>query len=548
MKELNTSTLKNIPPVIIDPNDILKVPKHKRLSYVVNNYLKGGDTLAKTEMLKYVVGLSMNIVGKFNTSPIIKSYINLINTGMSLFELTTIVNNIIKITDTGAIVSNSTSDVLNQMYIDNYGEDGDIAHSYSIDKNDESILTNNIFEITNDIANKHGIEILLKERYDQLSTSRNVLVLRFKNKEFIVYGEIHNNPIFPEYDSHINFITVGGLNGNITDLRYLEIHSKLIEICNSIFYSKISPELNYVVIDNKGYHIHNKIKVVEEIRNLPYDEILQSIKYSLENNMKRGYILVGNPGVGKTLVIHKLIQDFTEIPVFIIKNECLTSSESIKRIFSGLKNFKAILILDDFDGLDISNKNNITNEFLHQLDMNGEYCGITIATVNDPSKVNYTLMNRPGRFDEVHLMKLPDSSIEVEYVLKNKLSKYDVKLFDKINFDTLDIFLSGCVDNSFTHAKISSCVEYCLSRHGEVTNEYLIDAMNAAILFTKNAKLFSDNGELTSEKNIKNKNIDDTVHPSPTMKYSVKYPSINKAYDVKYDDADECETIAESTW
>lgn len=489
------SKLGNIPPIVINPDEILEIPTHKRLNHVLKGYLKGGETIAKVELIKYVTGALIEIVDSYSVNPIVTSYLKLIKTGMSVFELTTIVSNIIQVSGQQNIISNSLESTIFKVIGDNYfNGDEDNVRQYTLGGSEYNLLKANIYALSNKTCDEFNIEVILKEcvQYDSISTT--VVVGKCSGTFFTYYDEhFIGDTTFTDYRRTYLYIET---NDQDNSTNYMKVIGTLNSAMNKVFYEKINPAINYVIIDKNGYNIHEKIKIKADIRNLDYPPILKSMKYCISNSIKRGYIFVGNPGVGKTLVLHKIIGDFNDVPTFIVKNECLTSAEDIRSVFAMIKSFNAILIFDDFDGLDISEKNYITNEILYQLDMNGDYHGITIATINDPSKVNYTLMNRAGRFDEVHLMELPKTLYDVEYVLGIRLSEVKIPAMDTSD---IQAFLHGCLDNNFTHARIASCVDYSISRHMTVTPETLLEAMNAAIMFTMNAKMFSNNGELTSD-------------------------------------------------
>lgn len=214
-----------------------------------------------------------------------------------------------------------------------------------------------------------------------------------------------------------------------------------------------------------------------------------------------------------TICIHKLINHFKNVPTFIVRNEALLDVSSIRKVFNLVRDMKAILVFDDFDGLEVQDKGSITNEFLHQMDVSGEFKGIIIATINDPSKVHYTLISRPERFDEVILMRYPEKHEEIEEIILNKLKhisetdETSIALIDKFKTEwgteLYNKFIATCAENKFSPARISSTIDYCLSHFQKLSSELLIKSSEIAIGFQKTSKMFSENGELKHSNKAK---------------------------------------------
>lgn len=70
------------------------------------------------------------------------------------------------------------------------------------------------------------------------------------------------------------------------------------------------------------------------------------MKKCLEHGKRRGYMFMGDPGTGKTESIQKLLEQFTDLPVFWVDSSSLSSYTAIHEVFKTLHYFpKSICVL-----------------------------------------------------------------------------------------------------------------------------------------------------------------------------------------------------------
>lgn len=492
--------LTNLPQIVIDHNEIVEIPPHKRVNHVIKKYLSTGNIVEKTRVINYFSNAIIGVVESI-ANPTLKTYLQTFRSGISLFELNTIFTNLIKIEDEEAEYFNKR-DTMIEILKENFFKT-DHVYNWDNESDQTKLIIQNIAKTPKEIAEKYNLKILAKEETTDIYSDEAIIVADLDGLMFAIHYEVTNTANMGygsrSKEQYEFFIPWNSHEENSEPYaRCMKIIDTLSKMSIEVFCHRINPEINYVTIDKFGYQIHPKKNISVNIRNINYDDLVFSMTYCLEHNKKRGIAVVGEAGVGKTQLIHKLIGHFKHVPTFIVRNEALLEVNSIRNVFNIVRDMKAILVFDDFDGLEVQEKGPITNEFLHQMDVNGDFKGIIIATVNDPSKVHYTLISRPERFDEVLLMRSPNSVEEVEEVVNNKMSSIkedDIKESFTKNEAYLE-FLAFAVENKFTHARISSAIDYSISHFSTVSGEKLLEAGKIMVEFQKTSKMFSDNGEL----------------------------------------------------
>ena len=131
---------------------------------------------------------------------------------------------------------------------------------------------------------------------------------------------------------------------------------------------------------------------------------------------KRGILLIGPPGTGKTMVFKAIASSLPDLPLLYVRDleENCAKRESIKTIFERARKLApCILTFEDMDGL--ITENNRT-QFLNEMDGFESNEGLLIiASSNHPGKIDEALLKRPSRFDRVFHIGLPPLDERIEY-------------------------------------------------------------------------------------------------------------------------------------
>ncbi|MEN0064440.1 MAG: AAA family ATPase [Myxococcota bacterium] len=132
---------------------------------------------------------------------------------------------------------------------------------------------------------------------------------------------------------------------------------------------------------------------------------------------KRGILLLGPPGNGKTHCIKALLNAL-DLPCFYIQSfasQYGTPESNVHQVFERARRTSpCVLVLEDLDSL-------LTKEtrsfFLNELDGFATNEGIlTLASTNHPDRLDPAILDRPSRFDRKVHFDLPDEWIRRQYI------------------------------------------------------------------------------------------------------------------------------------
>jgi len=133
---------------------------------------------------------------------------------------------------------------------------------------------------------------------------------------------------------------------------------------------------------------------------------------------KRGVLLLGPPGNGKTHCIKALI-NLTGLPCLYVRSfqhQYSTDNASIRAVFHRARETApCILVLEDLDSM-LTDENR--SYFLNELDGFASNSGImVVGTTNHPERLDPAILERPSRFDRKYTFNLPDLDCRHRYLM-----------------------------------------------------------------------------------------------------------------------------------
>ncbi|ARK23349.1 cell-division protein [Sporosarcina sp. P37] len=130
---------------------------------------------------------------------------------------------------------------------------------------------------------------------------------------------------------------------------------------------------------------------------------------------KRGILLYGSPGNGKTTLVRS-ITGTTDAPVVYWQITEFTGSHSVQEVFNTVERLApAILVIEDMDSM----PEHMRSTFLNILDGVHVRDGLfIIGTTNYPERIDPALINRAGRFDSTYEIKSPTEEVRKQYMEK----------------------------------------------------------------------------------------------------------------------------------
>jgi SpoVK/Ycf46/Vps4 family AAA+-type ATPase len=132
---------------------------------------------------------------------------------------------------------------------------------------------------------------------------------------------------------------------------------------------------------------------------------------------KRGILLVGPPGNGKTLTVKALVNSVL-VPCLYVKNFRAphgVDEINIRSVFDRARRMApCVLVLEDLDA-QLTPQNR--SFFLNELDGFALNRGIlTLATTNHPERLDPAILDRPSRFDRKYPFEVPEQPERLAYL------------------------------------------------------------------------------------------------------------------------------------
>ena len=143
---------------------------------------------------------------------------------------------------------------------------------------------------------------------------------------------------------------------------------------------------------------------------------------------KRGLLLVGPPGNGKTSAVRAIISEFNTYPCFLygFSSEDNHDLDNLRYVLARAEDLApAMVILEDIDRLASGPDSESMRSLLNMLDGIGSKQGVLIiATSNNPEKLDPALVDRPSRFDVLLRFDSPSADMRQEYIRKKIIKEF----------------------------------------------------------------------------------------------------------------------------
>ncbi|HEV2663669.1 MAG TPA: ATP-binding protein, partial [Blastocatellia bacterium] len=147
---------------------------------------------------------------------------------------------------------------------------------------------------------------------------------------------------------------------------------------------------------------------------------------------KRGALLIGPPGNGKTHAIKALVNELG-LPCIYVKSfraERVTEQSNMRAVFArARRSAPCLVVLEDLDAL-IEDENRAF--LLNELDGFADNEGVVvIASTNHPEKLDPAILDRPSRFDRKYRFDLPALPERLAYIKHwNQALQIEMRLTD----------------------------------------------------------------------------------------------------------------------
>ncbi|MBC5637306.1 ATP-binding protein [Ornithinibacillus sp. BX22] len=291
-------------------------------------------------------------------------------------------------------------------------------------------------DVIQEILLRHPNDIeIIAHVYDSVGLSD--LVMKERGKHTVRYSTLNNIFYFSQFEVALVTIPIYTFHHPYNEnLLFAKSDDQILEFVSYFENMEKNYMLNGITIytDTEDGLIRSKEKITHQIdredvlleESLKSD-IFRSIDEFFLNSgqffkqynipYKRGILLYGSPGNGKTTLV-KSIAGSVSAPIVYWQITEYTSSYSIREIFSKvLRLAPMVLVIEDIDSMPTEAR----SVFLNTLDGATTKEGIfLIGTTNYPEKIDPALINRAGRFDRAYEIKQPDEVLRREYIVNKK--------------------------------------------------------------------------------------------------------------------------------
>lgn len=173
-------------------------------------------------------------------------------------------------------------------------------------------------------------------------------------------------------------------------------------------------------------------EIIDDVRDFWKEDTKAKFK-EYNTVYKRGIIVYGPPGNGKSYMMQIIIDDLVKQNGVIITLDtvnCVEYFVSFAQKFRKIEPTRPlVVILEDIDNV-IDAGTSVLSALMNILDGVNQIDNVVyLATTNYPEKLQERISNRPSRFDRVYLVDSPNREVR-EYFIRHKLHQADVDSLD----------------------------------------------------------------------------------------------------------------------
>ena len=267
----------------------------------------------------------------------------------------------------------------------------------------------------------------------------------------------------------------------------IDVSKNIIKIDNGILYKTPRVNIDFDVHNFDLTDANGKV-----IRSLESETAL--IKRVLNNGHRRGYIIQGEPGTGKTISVNKLLMSFTDRPVFWITASSISDTDRMHSVFRILNMFPgSIFVFDDFDGNDFSSKNTLTTTFISCIDetTSPKFSGILFLIINEPQSLHNTIKFRSGRIDDIIYVKNPSTPEQVADIVTQQFKHRHIEKPDWVSPENEGFIAASklIADGHLTHAHIGGIVRDLVELNEKYDCDLFVELIERRMTSIQNGKL-----------------------------------------------------------
>ncbi|MCA9261207.1 MAG: ATP-binding protein [Planctomycetales bacterium] len=169
---------------------------------------------------------------------------------------------------------------------------------------------------------------------------------------------------------------------------------------------------------------------------------------------RRGALMIGPPGNGKTHCVRALVKELGVPSLYVqsLSHPYWTPEQLWKQVFNRARGLRpCVLVLEDLDSL-VTEENR--SFFLNQLDGFERNQGlIVLATTNYPERIDSAIIDRPSRFDRKYHFELPTLASRQTY-----LCDWQARLADETGWTAEQAASIAAMTSGFSFAYLKELV------------------------------------------------------------------------------------------